>query len=225
MCTYMKVQIYMGSFNTLEKSGIGRAILHQKEILEKQGITVSDKMDKDVQIVHINTVLLNSVFTAIKAKILGKKVVYYAHSTMEDFKNSFIGSNLIAPLFKQWIKFCYNLGDIIITPTNYSKEILDNYGLKRNILALTNGIDTDFFKNDYSNLSAFQNKYNINNGEKTIISVGHFIERKGILSFIEVARKMPDIKFIWFGHTNFNIIPEKIKSAIKSAPENLIFAG
>ena len=46
------------------------------------------------------------------------------------FQNSFTGSNLIAPLFKKWIMKCYQTGDLILTPTNYSKSLLEGYGIK-----------------------------------------------------------------------------------------------
>ena len=35
---------------------------------------------------------------------------------MEDFRNSFLGSNLLAPLFKRWLILCYRQGDVVITP-------------------------------------------------------------------------------------------------------------
>ena len=53
----------------------------------------------------------------------GRPVVYYGHSTMQDFRDSFVGSNLLAPLFGRWIRFCYDLGDVVITPTPYSQQI------------------------------------------------------------------------------------------------------
>ena len=41
------------------------------------------------------------ILNDVKVKQSKKKVIYYGHSTMEDFKNSFIGSNLAAPIFKK----------------------------------------------------------------------------------------------------------------------------
>ena len=54
---------------------------------------------KEATVVHMNTVFPDSVIAAFIAKMQKKKVIYYGHSTMEDFKNSFIGSNLAAPIF------------------------------------------------------------------------------------------------------------------------------
>ena len=44
--------------------------------------------------------------------------------TLSAFKNGFIFSKQLAPAFKKWIIKCYNLGDVIITPTPYSKKLL-----------------------------------------------------------------------------------------------------
>lgn len=58
-----------------------------------------------------------------------------------------------------------------------------------------------------------------------MISAGHLIRRKGILDFLETARRMPDVLFLWFGGGNHALIPEEIKRAVAEKPENVIFAG
>lgn len=221
----MKVLLYAGSMNLVNKSGIGQAIRHQKKALEHLDITHTTDRKEEFDIVHLNTIFLNSLWMSWRAKRRGKKVVYYAHSTMEDFRNSFIGSNLIAPLFKKWISYCYNKGDIIITPTEYSKSILDTYGLDRPIFSLSNGIDTSFFQKNPEARERFRKKYKIQDNEKVVISVGHFMERKGIDDFIELAKQLPDYTFYWFGHTSMNLVPAKIKKAMKQEVPNLHFPG
>ena len=141
----MKTYIYEGGLGIVAKSGVGSAIKHQKNMLKQADIEEA-KSWKEADIVHINTVFPDSVLAACLAKMQGKKVVYYGHSTMEDFRNSFIGSNRFAPLFKKWICFCYGLGDIVITPTEYSKGLLKSYGIQKKIYAVSNGVDTEFFQ-------------------------------------------------------------------------------
>lgn len=146
----MKTYIYRGGFPIVEKSGVGKAIEHQEKMLNAVQAPRAARW-KEATVVHMNTVFPDSVIAAFIAKIQKKKVIYYGHSTMEDFKNSFIGSNLAAPIFKKWICFCYNLGDVIVTPTEYSRKLLEGYGLKRKIYSITNGVDTEFFKPDGEN--------------------------------------------------------------------------
>lgn len=221
----MRVLVFKGSYDVIRKSGIGRAIDNQIEALRKNNVDYTEDTEEYYDIVHLNTVFPNSVIMALRAKLHGKKIVYYGHSTMEDFKRSFTGSNLIAPLFKQWLKFCYSLGDLIITPTDYSKRILMGYGLKKTIVVLSNGIDLKEYTVKETYAYEFRKTYNIQANEKVIIGVGHYIERKGILDFVEMAKKLPQYKFIWFGYTDPKLIPSTIKNALKVELPNLIFAG
>lgn len=221
----MHVCVYAGSEKLVNKSGVGVAMGHQTSMLSRAGHTVEPYISRETEVVHINTVFPNSVLAAIKAKIKKKAVVYYGHSTMEDFRHSFIGSDLIAPAFGKWIKFCYSLGDVIITPTTYSKQLLTAYGIQKPIVALSNGIDTGYYAPDPKERKAFRKAYQIPEDAKVVMSVGHYIERKGILDFIQMAQAFPEVTFLWFGYTNPKLIPDKIKQAIANAPKNIKFPG
>jgi len=221
----MKILLYTGLLKLVEKSGIGRAIHHQQKALEDNNIPYTTDIKDSYDIIQINTIFPDSVFFAILSKIRGKKIIYYGHSTMEDFKNSFKGSNLIAPIFKRWIKFCYSLGDVIITPSEYSKNLLLSYDMKKPIYALSNGIDLSYFSRDTEGAKRFREKYSLSDNEKVIVSVGHYMERKGIRDFIKLAKSMPEITFIWFGYTNPAIVPHTIQNDIATAPSNVKFPG
>ncbi|MDD3194130.1 MAG: glycosyltransferase [Oscillospiraceae bacterium] len=221
----MSITLYSGCLSLVRKSGVGQAILHQRDMLERIGIEATDKWTETSSAVHINTVFPDSPVAAWFARLRHRKVVYYGHSTMEDFRNSFRGSNLFAPLFKRWIIHCYELGDLVITPTPYSKRVLESYGIKRPIYALSNGVDTNFFAPSPERRIAFRNKYGLDQAEKAVISVGHYIERKGLLDFVELARALPQVRFFWFGYTNLNLVPKRIRAAIQNAPKNLSFPG
>lgn len=221
----MKVLLYSEMLEKINKSGLGRAVYHQKKALEKVGVECTFDKKERFDLLHINTYFHRSYFLAKDCQKAGIPIVYHAHSTMDDFQNSFKGSNLIAPLFKFWIKTCYELGDVIITPTNYSKKILQSYGLTQNIYAISNGIDLPSFKEVPNAREYFCKHFGFDNKDFIVMGVGLFIERKGILDFINLAKELPNMKFIWFGETNLKIIPKHVSLAIQNAPKNLIFPG
>lgn len=221
----MSVYLYTGGLNIVKRSGVGQAILHQRKVLETVGIQVDTRLSDSTSAVHINTVFPDSALAALWARRHKVKVVYYAHSTMEDFLNSFRGSNLIATLFKKWIIFCYGLGDVILTPTEYSKRLLESYGLQKPVYSISNGVDTDQFCPSVMRRETFRKKYHLSESQPVVISVGHMIERKGILDYITLASQLPDVHFFWFGYTKSWLLPGKVREAIKRAPPNLIFAG
>ena len=86
----MKVFLYTEGEKLFSKSGLGKAIKHQMKALESVGIEYTTKSKDDWDIVHMNFYGPNSFALAHLAHKKGKKVVYHAHSTEEDFKNGFI---------------------------------------------------------------------------------------------------------------------------------------
>ena len=221
----MEIYIYGGGERLVGKSGVGQAIRHQREALRRAGLPASDRWSRDTGAVHINTVLPDAVLTALHARLRRRKVVWYGHSTMEDFRDSFVGSNLLAPWFRRWITFCYGLGDVVVTPTPYARELLRGYGLRRPVYSLSNGVDTDFFAPDPALRDAFRARYGLKEGEKAVISVGHTIARKGLPEFLALAARMPKVRFFWFGWTDPKLVPAPVRAAMAAAPENVCFAG
>lgn len=221
----MKVLLYTEGYKTISKSGLGKAIKHQMKALEDNNIEYTTNLHDDFDILHINFYGPKSYLFAKKMRKKGKKIVYHAHSTEEDFRNSFLCSNLVAPLFKKWLCTCYRLGDQIITPTEYSKRLLENYSLNRPIKAISNGVDTEFFERDEKAGKSFRRKYGYKAKDKVIVGIGLYIERKGILDFVELAKRLPEYKFIWFGYSPLWASPRKIKKAITTKLDNLTFAG
>lgn len=197
----------------------------QEESLRKSGAKVTTNPDEEYDIVHINTVFPSDLRMAKKAKKQGKKVVYHAHSTKEDFQNSFTGSNLAAPFFKKWIMKCYESGDLILTPTNYSRSLLEGYGIDKPIQVISNGVDTDLFQKNMLDRESFRRKYGFRDDDKIIMSVGLYFERKGILDFVELAKQLPQYQFVWFGYSPDSQIPAKIREAVHTKLPNLRFMG
>lgn len=222
----MKVLLYTENEKAIKNSGLGKAIDHQKKALEDNHISYTTNPKEEYDLIHINFYGPKSYLMAKKARKNGKKVIYHAHSTEEDFRNSFLFSNQFAPLFKWWITKCYNLGDHIITPTLYSKRLLESYGtVKPPITALSNGVEISFFERDEVKGQKWRQEYKIKKDEKVIIGIGLYIERKGILDFVELAKRMPEYKFIWFGYSPLSVSPAKIKEAVNTKLPNLSFPG
>ena len=221
----MKVLLYTENEKMIGKSGLGKAIKHQMNALKENNIEYTTNPKDDYDIVHINFYGPKSYLLAKKAKKMGKKVIYHAHSTEEDFRNSFVLSNQVAPLFKKWLIKCYTLGDHILTPTPYSKRLLENYGIKIPITDISNGINVKFFEKNEELGNEFRKRYNYKKTDKIIMGVGLYIERKGILDFVELAKRMPQYKFIWFGYSPLAASPIKIRKAVNTKLANLLFAG
>ncbi|MBR4456476.1 MAG: glycosyltransferase [Solobacterium sp.] len=222
----MKVLLYFENESLIKTSGIGRAFEHQKTALASQGIEyTADPWDEDYDILHINTIGFNSDPIISHARKLGKKVIYHAHSTEEDFRNSFKLSNLVSPLWKQTLISLYSKSDAIITPTPYSRDLIRGYGINLPIYPVSNGIDLSLYKRDEEKIIAFRRYFRLGTDEKVVLGVGLPFERKGILDFVEVARQLPEFTFIWFGELNPLAVPAKINEVVQNHPMNCRFPG
>lgn len=223
----MKVLLYFENQKLIAKSGIGRALKLQQRALSYTDVEVTtDPKSRDYDVLHINTYGVKSHYMVNQAHKMGKKVVYHGHSTYEDFRNSFTGSNLIAPFFKRYLVSLYKKADAIITPTPYSKQLLRGYRLSQYIAPISNGIPLEKYAASDEKVKKFRDYFDLSPEQKVVISVGLFFERKGILDFVTLAKKHPEYVFIWFGYTDLRLVPQKISRLIKgNHPRNLIFPG
>lgn len=222
----MKVLLYFEGENVISKSGIGRAFKHQQRALQSAGIPyTTDPWDNDYDILHINTYYMNSDAIVRHARENGKKVIYHAHSTEEDFRNSFTLSNVLAPGVKVWLMHLYNQADALITPTPYAKNILEGYGIQLPIFPVSNGIDLARYEHNVDKVVAYRKYFGIKESDHVVLGVGLYFHRKGIVDFVETAKKLPQYKFIWFGDTNRLLIPKEITEIIENHPSNVYFPG
>ena len=220
----MKVLLYFEGAEKIKKSGIGRAMRHQMTALTKAGVDFTIDPNDSYDMAHINTLYSRSKKILKKCNKEGKPVIVHGHSTYEDFRNSFRLWKVAKLWFYPQITYMYKHAGMIITPTPYSERLIRSYGLCQDIVPLSNGIELDDYKADSSKVEEFKKYFGITN-EKVIIGIGFPFERKGIHDFIEVARKHPDIKFIWFGYLQKALTSLKMLKAMKNAPSNCILPG
>jgi glycosyltransferase involved in cell wall biosynthesis len=58
-----------------------------------------------------------------------------------------------------------------------------------------------------------------------VFVVGHVIKRKGLETFVETARRMPDVDFAWFGPLDLPLKGRSTRRLIERSPANCTFTG
>src|SRR5690625_1014822 len=95
------------------ESGIGAAMRHQETVVRSLGHRVVTNPLRPFDVVHLNTPFPDTAVLARWARLRRRPVLVWAHSTEDDFRDSFPGSNRLAPLFRRWIAHLYRRGDEI----------------------------------------------------------------------------------------------------------------
>jgi len=222
ICLYLEFYNFWGGI--LFKN-IGTGLLssynNQKRSLKSLGIQFNEKWSPDCDILQINTPWLKSLWLMKKAKRLGKKVIVWSHVTAEDAKQVFWFNKYFFPLIKKYLTYAYGLADLVFCPSEYTKSLLVAYGLPpEKLIVQSNGVDSIVFCRDPQKREVCRSQYNCNG--LVIGTVGLAIPRKGIDTFLELAKEFPQHQFIWFGKIYSSLMAKPLP---KNLPSNVKFTG
>lgn len=231
----MKVNFVLDMERSLIGSGVYSSATRLAEKLKEYGINTDiNGKHHPYDIYHFQTSLPQSL---LKARILSKqkkrkyKILMTGHTTIEDFRNSFLFSNKIDPILSPYLQRYYSYADYLVAVSDYNKKILIGYGYDpSHIKIISNGIDLSKTRKNVNLRWKTRKFLGINDKQLLIITVGLCIYRKAPDIFVDVARNMSEQKFLWIGkylplgtiaHSNY--LREKFKLSRKL--KNLQFTG
>lgn len=231
----MKVCLYVPAKDLINGNGIGSALKNQIEAMNLENIEYTHSINDDYDILHINFPDPLSLYAIEKAKNQNKKIVIHTHTTAEDFKNSFILSGAVKPLLKQYLKKFYNNADLILCPSNYTKNLLiKKYNINKPIEVISNGVNIEKFDSKIldEKKEIYRKKYNLKG--TVVFSVGIVVNRKGVRTFLNVAKnfrkqKYKNLSFVWYGTIYHSLAPvtytELLVKKMLIRKNNVIFTG
>ncbi len=85
-----------------------------------------------------------------------------------------------------------------------------------------------FYKQEQNHILQTRDQYHIDRKQFVVLGVGQVQTRKGVKDFIEVAKMLPDITFVWAGGFSFGKITdgyEELKQLYENPPQNVHFIG
>nr|WP_234953639.1 glycosyltransferase [Salella cibi] len=211
--------------------GQAQSVANQRRILDDHGIAYTTSPDVSADILHLNNMGPRSVYHARRARQAGTPVVVHTHQTAADFENSFAFSNLLAKPMGPYLEYAYGLADVLVCPSEHNRAVVDRYtGVPKRVIS--NGFDPNKLDgyDDPDLRAAYLDRYDLD--PPVVFNVAHVLERKGLETFIETARAMPDIDFVWFGYLNPTggffgqfLQSSESKRLVESAPDNCTFTG
>ncbi len=182
------------------------------------------KKDK-ITILHTHTPFGVGIAGLIAAKLLNIPVVHTYHTFFEEYLHyihfpSFPGKSLV-----RWISRIYcNLCNVIIAPSNFMKQKLIEYGVKREIYVIPTGLKPEKFKKGKN----LRKKFKIPSNCFVILYAGRLGKEKNIefilQAFSILQKKYSNIKLMITGNgPEYNQLYKK--SVELNIVNNVIFTG
>ncbi|MCI2430223.1 glycosyltransferase family 4 protein [Candidatus Acetothermia bacterium] len=223
----MRVCLYLEAAEMVAKSGFRTAFEQQRRALRSAGIEVTDDPARDdYDLLHLHFFGPKSLFYLKRAQHLGVKVIAHAHSIgAHDFEDSFTLVNSISGLYEKYLYYFYESSDAVMTCSQYACEQLRAQGISKPIFVISNAVDRQRFKFNPEKRQHYRELLQLQ--RFTVFSAGNVIPRKGILDFLEVARRLPELDFVWFGHLwpKFMTFYPDMHNALEAKPPNVKMPG
>lgn len=226
----MKVSHYFEGESTIT-GGFAQSVSNQRKILDRRGIDYTTSPTVDADLLHLNNMGPRSVYWAKRAQRASVPIVAHTHNTVADFRDSFVFSNLLAKPLGPWLAYAYAQADHLLCPSEHNQDVIAGY-TDTSSTVVSNGFDPDRFTGfDDPDLQAeYRERYDLE--PPVVFMFGHVIQRKGLGTFVETARALPDLDFVWFGYVNPTggtldkyLQPRETRRLIDESPDNCTFTG
>lgn len=211
---------------TVQGHGVHTAYLEMRHILEANPnvkLLVNEKPNKSTDITHIHTVGTFALRRLLSRK--GGLKVVSAHVVPDSVVGSLAGAKVWVHIFKYYLRWFYNRAHIVIAVSPYTEKELLRLGVKRPIVTIPNSIDTSVYKNSKAEKKRCRKELGLPLDKFIVVGNGQIQPRKRFDTFIEVAKKLPYVQFVWIGGIPFKAAGAsyaKLSLMIKHAPDNVL---
>lgn len=226
-----KIRINMlSNADKVHGQGVGSAYLEQVALIKNElneyfDVVINDS--KPADIIHCHTILPQYLMKMKRNKGVNVAYVHFLPDTLDGSIQ--LPSSALA-VFKKYITHFYNTADYLIVVNPIFIKDLVRFGINEDkIKYIPNFVSKDtFYKQDNEKIFQTRAQYQINSNDFVVLGVGQVQTRKGVKDFIEVAKMLPEITFVWAGGFSFGKITdgyEELKQLYENPPQNVRFIG
>lgn len=226
-----KIKINMLSLaDTVEGQGVGSAYKELINLLDEGAqdlFEVSINSHKKADIIHAHTMEPQSY---IKMKLNKGVNVVYCHFLPETLDGSLRLPKFAFNIYKKYVIKFYNSADYLVVVNPIFIEDLVRHGIKREkIIYIPNYVSKEkFYKKNKNQVNKIKEELGIPKDKFVVLGAGQIQTRKGVVDFVKVAKKLPDVQFVWCGGFSFGKIIDgydELKKIVDNPPKNVMFTG
>lgn len=180
---------------------------------------------------HYHTINPEFLFSVFRGRNHGSHNVGYVHFVPETLENSIRLPKPIQWFYYKYVLFFYRQMDSLVTVNPYFIDLLEEkYHIPRNkVTYIPNVVSAKrFYPMNWVEKAKAREEFRLPKDKFIVLCAGQLQKRKGVMDFIEIAKSMPDLHFVWAGDFSFGKISqdyEKIKEIVATPPKNVTFLG
>jgi 1,2-diacylglycerol-3-alpha-glucose alpha-1,2-galactosyltransferase len=219
----IKIRVFSKA-TTVPGQGVGAAYIEQLNLIQQsKRLVVLQPNEPRPDLVHIHTINFRYWLAMLFIKI---PRVVYVHFLPSTLSSSIKLPRLFFGILKWYVKVFYKTASHLVVVNPIFIDPLMKMGIKKErIVFIPNYVDESKFATKVSNTS-IRKQWQFK--RFTVLGVGQVQHRKGVLDFIEVAKKLPAVDFVWAGGFSFKGITagyEELKKVMDNPPSNVRFLG
>lgn len=212
----------------IEGQGVGAATKEQINLIKER---CQDEFDVLVNksgkhdILHVHTI---DPLSFMRMHTTKAKIVMHVHFLPETLVGSIKLPKFAMKLFETYFLSMYRKADYIVVVNPIFIEPLTQYGVKKErIKYIPNFVSEEvFYETSLEDRMATRREFKVPEDKFVVLGVGQVQTRKGVLDFIETAKRCPDLFFVWAGGFSFGAITDgykELKQVVENPPANVIF--
>jgi 1,2-diacylglycerol-3-alpha-glucose alpha-1,2-galactosyltransferase len=131
-------------------------------------------------------------------------------------------------MVRRYLKWIYDFSDAVIAVAPETAASIRRLGVRSPVHVVRNAIRTERFFPSADLRIQGRALLGLDREAAVVLGVGQIQPRKGISDFAEVARALPDIRFVWVGGRPFGLVSAGVRALnrlVATAPPNLRFTG
>ena len=226
-----KIRINMlSAAQSVPGQGVGSAYAELVRLIQEYGqdcIELSINRGIRYDILHAVTVEPRNYLKFMFARCPRVMHVHFMPDTLD---GSVHLPSLAFRVFKKYVIRFYKKADLLVVVNPSLIPAMTAAGLdERKIRYIPNFVSKQhFYPLSPTEKAAARDTRQLSEEDFVVLGAGQMQTRKGISDFIETAKSLPDMKFIWAGGFSFGAITDgydRIRELMRNAPKNVIFTG
>lgn len=199
------------------------------EGLDGYKITINGNVLKSYDMTHLHTINPEFYLTAIGSSHK-HPIIASVHFLPETLEKSISLPKPIKEVFYKYVLAFYKQADYLVTVNPRFIDDLVEYGVERDkITYIPNFVSRDkFYRITDRTKAELRQSFGLDPNMFTVVAAGQLQKRKGVLEFIDLATKLPNIQFVWAGDFAFKGISEgrqQIIDRMQNLAPNIHFIG